>query len=199
MESTTGSSDRVWDMIVIEDYTVTMTCRTAITGLFLYLHLCPSVKLYNLSCSFTFISFPISLNSDLSLFFIWCRMVTWAWTTFCLFSFVFIVLSVILRTPLWQNWYIHFVFKLFALVFFGAYLNLYIRSFSSMYFLKLSMSSSRYPFAIAIPLIVLRKWWASSEWVDGSCSATNKQRGNHFLCSVQTSSSSSQCRNIPPQ
>jgi len=105
-------------MLVIEDYTVTMTCRTAITGLFLYLNLCPSVKLYNLSCSFTFISFPMALNYDLSLaptFFICYRMVILAWTTFCLFVFVplVIVLSVILRIPLWQNWYL---FKLFALV-----------------------------------------------------------------------------------
>jgi hypothetical protein len=44
-------------MLIIEDLTVTVKCRTAITPLFLYFNLCLNVILDSLSCSFTSISF----------------------------------------------------------------------------------------------------------------------------------------------
>jgi len=44
-------------MLIIEDLTVTVKCRTAIKGLLLYFNLCLSLVLDSLSCSFTSISF----------------------------------------------------------------------------------------------------------------------------------------------
>jgi hypothetical protein len=44
-------------VLIVEDPTVTVKCRGAIKALFLYLNVCLSVMLNNLSCSFTSISF----------------------------------------------------------------------------------------------------------------------------------------------
>jgi hypothetical protein len=44
-------------MLITEDLTLTVKCRTAIKVLYFTLILCLSVKLYSVSCSFTFISF----------------------------------------------------------------------------------------------------------------------------------------------
>ena len=43
-------------MLIVEDPTVTVKCRTAIKVLFLYFNLCLSVMLNSLSCPFTSIS-----------------------------------------------------------------------------------------------------------------------------------------------
>ena len=48
---------RVRGMLIIEDPTVIMKCRTAIKALFFHFNVCLSVKLDGLSCSFTSISF----------------------------------------------------------------------------------------------------------------------------------------------
>ena len=44
-------------MLIVEDPTVTVKCRTAIQVLFLYFNLCLSIKMNSLSCSFTSKSF----------------------------------------------------------------------------------------------------------------------------------------------
>ena len=48
---------RIWVILIGEDPTVTVKCRTAIKVMCLYLILCLSVMLDHLSCSFTSISF----------------------------------------------------------------------------------------------------------------------------------------------
>jgi len=56
---------RVSALLIFDEPTVTMKCRTAIKVLFLYLNLCPSVMLNSLSCLFTSISFLInSFDTD---------------------------------------------------------------------------------------------------------------------------------------
>jgi len=57
---------RVWVILVVEDPTVTVKCRTAIKAPFLYSNLCLSVKLYSLSCSFTSISLFNNRRKEIS-------------------------------------------------------------------------------------------------------------------------------------
>ena len=52
---------RIWAVLIVEDPTVTIKCRTAIKILFLYFNLCLSVKFDSLSCSFTSILFLTNL------------------------------------------------------------------------------------------------------------------------------------------
>ena len=53
---------RVWVSLIVEDPTVTVTCRTATKVPFLYLNLCLRVMFNSLSCPFTSISFLINCN-----------------------------------------------------------------------------------------------------------------------------------------
>jgi hypothetical protein len=50
-------------MLIVEDATVTLKCRTVIKALLLYFNLCLSVMLDNLSCPFT--SIPIGTEQEL--------------------------------------------------------------------------------------------------------------------------------------
>jgi hypothetical protein len=53
-------------MVIVEDHTVTVKCRTAIKGLFLYFSLCISVILDSLSCSYSLTSTSFLTNYLLS-------------------------------------------------------------------------------------------------------------------------------------
>ena len=64
---------RVWVLLIVEEPTVTMKCRTAIKVMFLYLILCPSVMLDSLSCSFTSTAILTNSHSHCQRFF-FCQL-----------------------------------------------------------------------------------------------------------------------------
>ena len=49
-------------MVLFEDPTVTVKCRTAIKELLFHFNLCLSVMFDSLSCSFTYIAFPTEVD-----------------------------------------------------------------------------------------------------------------------------------------